>query len=106
LEAFGVKLAAGPDLNLLASFGESSGGTIGAVGDDGVEGIGDREDACTQRNFGAFETAGVAGTVEVFLMGIDNVASFGEKRDFLEHLVAVIAVLAHEGSLVVVELSR
>ncbi len=40
----GIKLAAGPGFDLFASFGESSGGAIGAVGDDGVERIGYGED--------------------------------------------------------------
>jgi hypothetical protein len=43
IDNFRIKLAARPSLDFLTSFAESSGGTIGTVGDDGVEGIGDGE---------------------------------------------------------------
>src|ERR1700690_1295529 len=105
LNDLGIKLAAGPGLDLLASFAEGSGGTIRAVGDDGIEGIGDGEDACAERNFVALETAGIAAAIEVFLVGINDVASFDEERNFPEHLVAVIAVLAHDLFFFLVQLS-
>src|SRR4029077_7783941 len=36
---------------------------------------------------------------------VNDVAGFGQKRDLFEHLVAVVAVLAHDGAFVVVQLS-
>src|SRR5580692_7717177 len=105
LDHLGIKLAAGPGLNLLAGFAESSGGTIRAVGDDGIEGIGNGENARAEWNFIALETAGIAAAVEVFLVGINDVASFGEEGNFLEHLVAVVAMLAHDLFFFLVQLS-
>src|ERR1700693_1930706 len=75
LDDLGIELAAGPCLDFFAGFGESSGGTVGAIGDDGVESIGDGEDARAQRNFGAPEAARIAGTIEMLLVRVNNVAS-------------------------------
>src|ERR1700733_4168057 len=55
--------------------------------------------------FFSFRPPGIPGTVEVFLVRVNNLASFGQERNLFEHLISVIAVLAHNGSLVIVPLS-
>src|ERR1700722_2583891 len=45
IDDLGIELTARPGLNFLTSFGESAGWAIGTIGNDGVEGIGDGEDA-------------------------------------------------------------
>src|ERR1700733_15370583 len=55
--------------------------------------------------FFSFRPPGIPGTVEVFLVRVNNLASFGQERNFFEHLISVIAVLAHNGALVIVQLA-
>ena len=42
----------------------------------------------------------------MFVGRVNNLASFGEKWDFLKHLVAMMAMFAHDRPLVMVKLSR
>src|ERR1700682_2086553 len=52
---FGIEWGSSPSMDLLASFRESSGGAVGAVGDDGIEGVSNGEDARAQGNFISLE---------------------------------------------------
>src|SRR5258708_15502662 len=54
----------------------------------------------------AFQSAGIAGAVKLFLVRINDLGGLRKKGNFLEHLVAAVAVLAHDLPLVGVERPR
>jgi hypothetical protein len=47
-------------------------GLVGAVGGDGIEGIGNGDDSRHQRNLVGCEAVGVAGAVEAFVVQFDS----------------------------------
>ena len=83
LHHFRIELAARPPFDLLAGRGQGLRRTVRTVGGYGVERIGDRENACAQRNLFAFQAARIAGSVVLFLMGVDDLGSFREKWNLL-----------------------
>jgi len=82
-------------LNLSFCGAYSLGGPIGTVRGDGIQGVGNREDSCAQGNLITLQTPGITGSVEFLLMGIDNIGGLSQKRNLLQHLITVIAMLTH-----------
>src|SRR6266850_8525865 len=70
-----IELATGPCCDFFAGGLVALPGTIGAIGSDGVERVGDGEDAGAERNFFGLEAARVAGAVKFFLMAVDDFGS-------------------------------
>src|ERR1700687_977611 len=66
-------------------FGEGLGGgasfLVGAVAGDGVEGVGNGDDAGTQRNVFAGEPVWIAGAIEKFVMVEDHLANARERSE-------------------------
>ena len=54
----------------------------------------------------AFECARIAGSIVILLVGVNNFGGFLQERNFLQHLVAVIAVLPHDGNFIGSQLAR
>ena len=77
-----IELASGPELDFFAGGFVSLFGTIGAVGGDGVEGVGDGKDAGAEWNLLALEAARITGAVIFFLVGVDDLGGFGEEREY------------------------
>src|SRR6185312_15858611 len=105
LDDFGVELVTAATGDLKAGLGEVTSLAVGAIGSNGVEGIGDGEDARAERNLLSAKTARVAGAVVGFLMRVDDLGRLTQERDFAHHLIAAHAVLAHDGALVWSELA-
>ena len=98
-----VELGAGAALDLFAGVGYGECAAVGAVGNHGVQGIGDGEYARADGDILAAEAAGVAGAVEELLVGEDDLGGVAEKGDASEHVVADLAVGAHDLLFLVVE---
>lgn len=103
---FGIELRAGAATNLFTSVAHRQSFAVGAVADHGVERIGDGEDAGAERNLIALEAARVAGAIEELLVGEHDLGSIPKERDANEHVVADLAMFAHDLLFVVGERSR
>src|SRR5215472_4611303 len=106
VDDLGVELSSLPVLDFGAGCGIRLSRTISAVRSDGVESIRDREDARSQWDLLALQTAWVPRAVIFFLMGIDDFGSFGKKRDSAENLVSAIAMFPHGRDFFRIKLSR
>src|SRR5580704_3125660 len=91
----GIKLTSTPFHDLSASRLEGLGLAIGSVRHDGIERVGHGENACPERDLFTLELARIASAIEILLMRVDDLGSFLEERNFLQHAITVIAVLAH-----------
>jgi hypothetical protein len=80
-------------------------GLIGAVGGDGIEGIGHGDDARHQRNLIGCKAVGVAGAVEAFVMQFDAGQHFFQLGDGTHDVGAFHRVLLHEVEFFVGELA-
>ena len=69
---------------------------IGAVAGDGVEGVGDGEDAGADGDLAPAQAVGIAVAVEMLLMAKDDLRCSGEEGNLAQHLIAARAVFAHE----------
>src|SRR5216683_6246212 len=67
-----VEVATATGLDLFESLGQAKGRTVNAVGHHGLEGIGDRDDARTQRDVLALEALRVPGAVIFFVVMPDE----------------------------------
>src|SRR6185312_14093828 len=79
---------------------------VWAVGDHGVEGVADRDDAGAERDVGAGEAVGVAAAVEGLVRGADELRGAAERGGGGDDPLADDGVPAHEGPFLVVEGSR
>ena len=92
---FGVELCARTAANFFAGVGHGESAAVRAVADHGVERIGDGEDAGTEGDLITFEAARVSGAVVELLVSENDLRSLPEERDADEHVVADLAMLAH-----------
>src|SRR3974390_2129515 len=93
---FWIELGTSAAANFLFGVGHGECVAVRAVADHGVECIGDREYAGAERDLLAAKTARIAGAVEKFLVGQNNLGSIAEKRDAPKDVVADFAVCAHD----------
>src|SRR3984885_7020432 len=101
-----VKLRARAAANLFTGMGHRQSSAVGAVADHGVEGVGYGEYSGAEGDLLLFEATGIAGTVEKLLMGEDDLCSIPQERNANEHVVADLAVPAHDLLFVVVQGAR
>src|SRR5215469_6620094 len=103
---FGIKLGAGATANFLFGVGHRQRPSVRAIADHSVEGVGNGEYAGAKRNLLSAETAGIAGAVEEFLVGQNNLRRITKKRNAAQHVVADVAVRAHDLFFVIVQRAR
>ena len=69
---------------------------IRAICGDGIEGVGDGDDARQQRDFVAFQAFGVAASVERFVVEFDSGQHFSQLRDIAQDVGAARGVRFHD----------
>src|SRR5579863_977939 len=72
LNHFGIKLPPGPLRDLLPCGLQRLSRPVNPVGCDGVERVGNRENARSERDLFSLQVPRIAGAVETFLVGIHN----------------------------------
>src|SRR6185437_10720652 len=92
----GIELVAAATCDLQAGFWKAAALAVRAVGGDGIECVGDGEDARAERNLLAAQSAGIPGAVPGFLMGVDDLRGLAQEGDFADHLIAALAVGTHD----------
>ena len=102
----GIKLATRPGGDLFTRGVIRLFGAVRPVGSDGVESVGDGEDAGTEWNLIAFQSAWIAGAVIFFLMRVDDFSGFVQEWNILHDFVSVPGVLLHDFHFVGSELVR
>src|SRR6266446_8748317 len=98
-----IKLAPGAALNLVAGMGHGQGSAVGTVADHGIHRIRDGKDARTERNLFTLQSAGVARAVKKLLVRENDLRGVAQKRNANQHVVADLAVFAHDLFFVVVQ---
>src|SRR5277367_370572 len=99
LDDLGVELCSGATSDLVPGFGEAGSFAVGPVGGHGIKCVCDGEDARAKGNLFATQAAWIASSVELLLMGVDDLGGIAEEGDLADHLVAALAVLLHDGHL-------
>src|SRR6266478_3812212 len=101
-----IKLASGAALNLVAGMGHGQGAAVGTVADHGIHRIRDGKDARTERNLVALQSPGVTRAVKKLLVRENDFRGVAQKRNANQHVVADLAVYAHDLLFVVVQGAR
>ena len=83
------------DFESSAAWAESS-FLVGAIGSDGVVGVGDGDDARAERNILSGAAFGIAGAIEHFVVMQHHVADVGQRVQRLEKPIAEAHVLLHQ----------
>src|SRR5216684_2484597 len=99
----GIKLASGAALNLVAGMGHGQGPAVGTVADHGIHRIRDGKDARTERNLVALQSPGVTRAVKKLLVRENDFRGVAQKRNANQHVVADLAVFAHDLLFVIVQ---
>ena len=99
LDYAGVELFAGVAFDFCASGGNRERFAIRAIGNHGVESVGDRENSGADGNLLAAEAARIAGAVEAFLVRQHDFCRFLEEGNAFQHGETDFAVLAHHVTL-------
>src|SRR6266852_1312898 len=99
----GIKLAAGAALNLVAGMGHGQGSAVGTVADHCIHRIRDGKDARTERYLVALQSPGVTRAVKKLLVSEHDLCGVAQKRNANQHVVADLAVFAHDLFFVVVQ---
>ena len=81
-------------------------GPVRPAADDGVVGIGERDDAGTQRDGLAAQAIGVAGAVPALVVVADDRREVARQSQRVADALADLGVLAHDAELVVGERPR
>src|SRR5437667_4086704 len=92
----GIEHPAGPVLDLPARDRKCERPAMGTITDEHFKRLRHGHNARTQRNGLAFETPGIAGSVEPLAMGSHNLCRLVERRLFAHYFVSPQAVLAHD----------
>lgn len=74
LDNFGIELRTSTTLYFLASMRHRKGPAIGAVAQNGIESIGDRDDACPEWNLFTPQSPWIARAIEAFLVGENDLS--------------------------------
>src|SRR6476469_2871198 len=106
VRAVGVELGAGAGEDLVDRVVERAAEPVRAVARDGVDRVGDGEDARPQRDLVRPEAGRVAAAVPALVVVEHDVERAVEERDRVEDPGARLGVAAHEGPLAVVERPR
>src|SRR5208282_5983819 len=99
----GIKLRARAAANLLARVRHWQGLAIGAIADHGVHSVSDGENAGPERDLLPAQSTRIPGTVKELLVRQDDLGSVAEKRNAREHVIANLAVRAHDRLFVVIQ---
>jgi hypothetical protein len=103
---FGIELRAAAPANFLTRMGKRQRPAIRLVGNHRIERVRDREYPRPQRNLFALQTARIAGSIEEFLVRENNLRGIAEEWDADQHVVADLAVLAHDLLFIVIQGTR
>ena len=96
LHEFRVKLRTSTAANLFARVRHRKGIAIGPVAQHGIESIGDGDDARPERNLFTAQAAWIACTIEELMVSEDDLRGVAQKGNAREHLIADLAVSAHD----------
>ena len=91
----GIELATGPEFDFLAGGVKRLCGPVPSVHGHGVEGVGNGEDARTEWNLVALQATGIAVSVVMLLMGVNDLSRLRQKGNSGDDLEALVAVLLH-----------
>ncbi len=92
-------MAARTTYDFMAGLLEGDGLVVWKLEDHGVDSINDGKAACANRNRFTTKAPRIAATVELFMMGVHDLAGGVEKIDIRQKISPVLGMPAHDGPL-------
>ena len=96
----GSNCCAGVLAQLVEGLLHRAGRPVGAAADDGVEGVGERDDAGAERDALALQAVGIAGAVPALVVVADDGREVARHAQRVADALADLGVLAHDPELV------